>query len=248
MGLSVALQLYTVRDETAKDFIGTLEKVAKMGYKGVEFAGFGDVPAPKMKETLDRLGLKAVGCHSGLDTLKENIDELIEYSLVIGNEYIVCAWAPLKTKEDYENVVRLLDEIGEKCKNKGLKLAYHNHNFEFNMFDGEYGHDILFKGKRPEIMVAELDTCWVYYAGLDPADYIRKLKGRCPLVHLKDLKAKGVREFIELGDGVIDIASIVKASNECGAEWLIVEMDSCPRPTLESAQMCLDNLKKMKLA
>lgn len=246
MSLPVALQLYTVRDETAKDFIGTLEKVAAMGYDGVEFAGFGDIPATQMKAVLDRLGLKAVGSHTMPDLLKEKLDEVIKYNLEIGNKYVICPWAPFKTKEDYVNAVRLFNEIGARCRENGLQFVYHNHDFEFTKFDGEYGLDILYNGTTPENMVAEIDTCWAFYAGVDPADYVRKYKGRCPLVHIKDLKTKENKEFIEVGYGVIDIPEIVKAANEIGSEWLIVEIDTCPKPTLESAKISVDYLKSLK--
>ena len=247
MSLPVALQLYSVRDKTAVDFIGTLEKVAAMGYKGVEFAGFGDIPAARMKEALDKLGLKAVGSHTGLDLLKNKLNEVIEYNIEIGCKYIICPYNTYESKEDYLEAAKLYNEIGEKCKARGLQFAYHNHDFELASFDGEYGLDILFRDTTPENMAAEIDTCWVFFAGLDPAEYVRKYKGRCPLVHLKDLKEKGSKEFIENGDGIIDTPAVVKAAEESGAEWLIVEMDSCPRPSLESVKISLDNLKRMKL-
>ena len=247
MTLPIALQLYTVRDETGKDFIGTLEKVAAMGYKGVEFAGFGDIPAKRMKETLDRLGLKAAGSHTGIDLLKDKLDEVIEYNLEIGNKYVICPWAPFKTKEDYVDAARLFNEIGAKCKARGIQLAYHNHDFEFVAFDGVYGLDILYSGTSSENLVVELDTCWVFFAGVDPVEYIGKYKGRIPLVHLKDLKTKDRNDMIELGDGMIDIEAIARAAEAAGSEWLVVEMDTCPRPTLESARICIENLKKMKV-
>ena len=247
MTLPIALQLYTVRDETERDFMGTLEKVAAMGYKGVEFAGFGDIPAKQMKTALDRLGLKVAGSHTGINLLKDKLDEVIEYNLEIGNKYVICPWAPFKTKEDYVEAARLFNEIGAKCKARDIQFAYHNHDFEFAVFDGEYGLDILYKGTLPENLVAEIDTCWVFYAGVDPVRYMGKYKGRCPLIHLKDLKSKDSNDFIELGDGIIDIAAVARAAGAAGAEWLVVEMDSCPRPALESIRICIDNLKKMKL-
>ncbi|NJD01939.1 MAG: sugar phosphate isomerase/epimerase [Ruminiclostridium sp.] len=247
MALPIALQLYTVRDETERDFIETLEKVAAMGYKGVEFAGFGDIPAKQMKAALDRLGLKAVGSHTGIDLIKDKLDEVIEYNLEIGNKYVICPWAPFKTREDYMEAARLFNGIGAKCKARGIQLAYHNHDFELAIFDGKYGLDILYRSTLPENLAAEIDTCWVFYAGVDPVQYIAKYKGRCPLIHLKDMKSKDRDDFIELGDGIVDISAIVKAAEAAGSEWLVAEMDSCPRPALESARICIDNLKKMNL-
>lgn len=246
MGLPIALQLYTVRDETEKDFIGTLEKVAAMGYNGVEFAGFGDIPAKKMKAELDRLGLKAAGSHTGIDSLKNKLDEVIEYNLEIGNKYVICPWNSYETKEDYISAASLYDKIGQKCRENGLQFGYHNHSHEFQSFDGVYGLDILFSGTKPENLVAELDTCWVFHAGIDPVAYLNKYKGRLPLVHIKDLETKEGTEFSEIGRGVIDIPSIVKAANGAGAEWLVIEIDRCPGPSLESAKMGFDYLKSLK--
>lgn len=247
MALPIALQLYTVRDETAKDFIGTLEKVSAMGYQGIEFAGFGDIPATKMKTALDRLDLKAVGSHTGIDLLKNKLDEVIKYNLEIGSKYVICPWVKYETKEDYINTAKLLDETGAKCRTQGLQLGYHNHDFEFVKFDGEFGLDILYTRTSPENLVAEFDTCWVSFAGVEPGKYIGKYRRRCPLIHLKDLKSIEQKEFIEVGDGVVNVKGVVKAAEVAGSEWLIVEMDSCPRPTLESAKISIDNLKKMNL-
>ena len=123
MSLPIALQLYTVRNETTVDFIGTLEKVAAMGYKGVEFAGFGNVPAAKMKEALDRLGLKSVGSHTGIDLLKDKLDEFIDYNVTIGSKYIVCPWESYESKEDYLKAAKLFNDIGKKCKALHIQLC-----------------------------------------------------------------------------------------------------------------------------
>lgn len=247
MSLQIAVQLYTLRNETAKDFIGTLEKVAAMGYQGVEFAGFGDIPASRMKAELDRLGLKAVGSHTGMDQLTGKLDEVIAYNLEIGNKYVICPWYKFDSREDYVNTAKALDEIGEKLRAKGLQLGYHNHDSEFVQFDGEYGMDILYNNTRPENMVAEIDTCWVFFAGVDPAAYVRKFRSRCPLVHLKDLTSRNREEFkfAEVGTGINDIKGIVEAAKDIGAEWVVVEQDSTYIPALESVRISFENVKKM---
>lgn len=245
MRIPVALQLYTVRDETSRDFIKTLEKVAAMGYEGVEFAGFGNISANDMKTALDRIGLKVAGSHMGIDLLEKKLDEVIEYNLEIGNKYIICPWAPFKTKEDYLEAGRKFNDIGAKCNARGIKFAYHNHDFEFAVFDGEYGLDIMFSQASPENLLVELDTCWVFYAGVNPVEYMKKYKGRCPLIHLKDIKSRKRDDNIELGEGIADVAGIATAAKTNGTKWYIVEMDSCPRPSLESSKICIDNLKKM---
>lgn len=245
MSLPVAVQLYSVRDETQKDFLGTLEKVAEIGYKGVEFAGFGDISAARMKETLDRLGLVAIGNHTGIELLKNKLDEVIEYNLEIGSRYIICPWDKHDTREECIEAAKLYNSIGEKCMLKGLQFCYHNHAHEFQTIDGEYILDIIYKETDPRLVKAEIDTYWVYYAGVDPAKYVEKYAGRCPLVHLKDMEEGESRGFMEVGEGIIDIKSIIAASKKAGAEWLVVEQDICKKPSLECIKISFENLKKL---
>jgi sugar phosphate isomerase/epimerase len=245
MKLPIALQLYSVRGDTERDMLGTLEKVAGMGYTGVEFAGFGDIPAKKMKAELEKLGLKAVASHTRIQLLKEKLDEAIEYNLEIGSKYIICPSNKYEAREDFLQTARLLDEVGEKCRAAGLRLGYHNHDFEFKTYDGEYGLDILFRNTKPDNLAAEIDSGWAFYAGVDPAEYIGGYRGRCPLVHVKDFLTRGERSFTEIGSGIVDIGAVIRAAEAAGAEWLIVEQDASSRPMLESVKICFDNLSKL---
>lgn len=245
MTMPVALQMYSVRDKTEKDMLGTLEKVAEIGYKGVEFAGFMDVPAKSMKARLESLGLKPVGSHTSMKLLKENLDEAIAYNLEIGNQYIICPFNSYESREDYLRTAAFLEETGKKCRAAGLRLGYHNHDFEFKRYDGEYGFDILFGKTTPENLVAELDTGWAFNAGADPVEYLGRYKGRCPLIHVKDFLTRGERTFAEIGMGIIDIGAIIKAAAAAGTEWAIVEQDATSLPTLESVEISFNNLKKI---
>lgn len=264
MSIPVALQLFTVRTETAVDFIGTLEKVAEIGYKGVEFAGYGDIPASQMKAALDRLGLKAVGSHVRWELLNEKLDEFIQYNLEIGSKYVICPRAPLTTSEEIKVNSKLLIGMAESCKAKGLKFGYHNHSQEFVKIDGEYAMDMFYKLTDPDLMKAEFDTGWISVAGVDAAAYIRKYAGRCMLIHLKDFEP-GIRDIMddvikgvapypkvgenitEIGNGIVPIAEIAAASKDIGAEWFIVEQDFSKHPPLESAKISYENLKKLKI-
>jgi len=244
--IPVALQLYTVRDETAKDFLGTLEKVAQIGYEGVEFAGTGGLSPSELKKALNDPGLKPAGSHVGIDQLKGNLDAVIEYNLEIGNKYVVCPYMPEEMRgsaSQWREAAETLSEIGAKCREKGLILCYHNHAFEFQKFDGKYGFDILYESSDPECLKAEIDTFWVKFGGGDPAEYIRKLAGRCPLIHLKDMGEDG-KTFMEVGEGIMDFQAIFDASEKGGVEWYIVEQDVCQRPSLESARISFENLRR----
>lgn len=245
--MDLSIQLYTLEEETEKDFIGTLEKVAEIGYKGVEFAGYGGIPASDMKKHFDRLGLKATGSHINLSRLTENLDEEISYNLEIGNKYLICPHKKYQNREDYIQTAKLLNDIGEKCFRKGLVFCYHNHAHEFQIFDGEYGMDIIYGGTKPEYLKAQIDTCWVHFAGIDPAAYIRKYAGRCPLIHLKDRTDNKKIEFTEVGAGIIDIVSIIKAGKESGTEWFAVERDEGRLPAMESVRISFENIKRMNL-
>jgi len=245
--MNISVQLYTLREEAGRDFIGTLEAVAKIGYQGVEFAGYGGIAAKEMRKYLNGFGLKATGSHVALDLLTNNLDEVIEYNLEIGNKFIICPWNKYESKEDYIKTAELLNEIGCKCKENGLIFGYHNHNHEFEAFDGEYGLDIIYKNTDPQLVIAEIDTYWVYYAGVNPVVYIRKYAGRCRLIHLKDMEAGESKAFAEVGSGIIDIKSIIQAGKDSGCEWFVVEQDVCKRPALESVKISFENLKKMNI-
>lgn len=245
MKLPIALQLYTIRDETEKDMLGTLEKVAGMGYTGVEFAGFGGMTAKEMKAALAKLGLTGFASHTGIKLLKERLDEEIEYNLEVGCKYIICPFNSYESREDYLRTAEFLNETGEKCRAAGLQFGYHNHDFEFKTYDGEYGLDILLRETSPKNLIVEIDTGWAFYAGIDPAVYIAKYKGRCPLLHLKDFLTRGERTFTEIGNGIIDTTSIIQAAKAAGTEWLIVEQDVSSLTSLESAKICFDNLSKL---
>ncbi|MBU3159180.1 sugar phosphate isomerase/epimerase [Clostridium frigoris] len=246
MSLPIALQLYSIKDETEKNFSLALKKVSQIGYKGVEFAGYGGLSSSKIKALLEELDLKVCGSHVSLDELTNNIDKVIEYSLEIGNPYIICPYATYKNKEDYEKMAETLNILAIKCSEKGIFLGYHNHGHEFQKFNGEYGLDIIYKETNAKLVKAEIDTYWVKYAGLDPVEYIKKHSGRCDLIHIKDMEiVNGEKRSTEVGNGIIDIKSIIMESEEQGAKWLIVEQEFFNKPTFESVEIGFKNLKKL---
>lgn len=242
MKIPIALQLYTLREETEKDFLGTLEKVAKMGYEGVEFAGYGGLTATKIKSELDRLNLKAAGTHVGIDRLENNLKKEIEFCHAIGCKYIVFPWSTYENKKDFEDIALFLRKIGEECKKNDLTLCYHNHAHEFKKIEGQYGLDIIYEQVELDYLKAEIDTYWVKYAGIDPIEYMKKYADRIPLIHIKDMDMD-TREFTEIGRGTMNIDAIIKFAMENGTQWLIVEQDICKRSPLESVKISIDNLK-----
>lgn len=252
--LGIGIQLYTLRDDLAKDFRGTLTRVAKLGYEGVEFAGYGGIPADEMKELLQSLGLKAIGSHVGLNSLRNNLEQEIDYLNTIGGKYLVLPGIPVEERSDEAAWKRIFAEcatFGQAAAGSGLIFGYHNHDFEFKMqVDGEYAYDALFAATSPERVQVEMDLGWVQFAGLSPVSYIAKYAGRLPLVHLKDFRigADGRIDTVELGNGTIDLQTVIRAASGAGTEWLIVEQDSCANPPLESVATSIEWLKTNYLA
>ncbi|QBD79794.1 sugar phosphate isomerase/epimerase [Ktedonosporobacter rubrisoli] len=241
----VALQLYTVRDETARDFKGTIRRVASLGYPAVEFAGYGDLSAAETKDLLKETGLRGVSTHVGWSELEKNLDYHINYCLEIGCPHLVLPSLPHEwhNADSFRTLAPQMNEIGRRCQERGLSFGYHNHDFEFQQSDGQYLLDILFSATDPALVSFELDTYWAAYAGVDPIAYLRQHAGRIPLIHLKDMTAD--RHYTEVGDGTLDIAGICRAAQESGTRFYIVEHDAPTIPSLESARRSLENLRKL---
>ena len=241
----VALQLYTVRDESAHDFAGTLRRVAQIGYGAVEFAGYGGLSADEVKALLSETGLRAASTHVGLAALDADLDHQIDYCLAIGSQYLMLPWIePGRRGADaMRDLAPRLNEFGRRCQERGVVFGYHNHDFEFARSDGRYLLDQLLDATDPALVVLELDVYWAAYAGADPSTYLRQRAGRVPLVHLKDMAPD--RSFAEVGDGTLDLPGIFTAAEEGGARWYIVEHDRPSMPALESARRSLQNLRAM---
>ncbi|MFS1514875.1 sugar phosphate isomerase/epimerase [Chengkuizengella sp. SCS-71B] len=252
MSIPVALQLYTLREETEKDFVGTLKAVADMGYQAVEFAGYGGIEAKEMKKVLNDLGLSAPSSHVPIELLLTQLEEQIQYSLEIGTKYIVCPYLDagtyLQGKQNLKNTLSSLQKIALKCKENGLQFAYHNHDFEFEKWDGKYYLDHIFQSIDEDLLVAELDLFWVKKGGLDPIQYLSSLKNRCPIIHVKDMTNDDRKTFTEVGHGIIDYPSIFEMAEQIGIKYYVVEQDVCERPPLESVKMSIDYLKSIGIA
>jgi sugar phosphate isomerase/epimerase len=251
--LPVTLQLYTLRDDLAQDFAGTIAKVAEIGYAGVELAGFGGLSAADVKALLDQHKLVAAGSHVGIDAMEKDIDSVIEQHKTIGTEFVSVPWLAEERRKDiegYKAFGRALTALGAKLKEAGLTLCYHNHAFEFEKFGGDtYGYDALFGEADPDLVKIEMDTYWVKKGGEDPAAYIRKYAGRVPLLHIKDMAADADGKFAEVGEGVMDFPAIFEAAGVGGAKFYIVEQDQCyNHPPLESVAISFRNLQKMGMA
>ncbi|MBD2847241.1 sugar phosphate isomerase/epimerase [Paenibacillus sp. IB182496] len=248
--MGIGLQLYTLRDDLARDFAGTLRVVAEMGYEGVEFAGYGNLSADDMKKLLDELGLKAVGSHIALKRLDDDIAGEIAYLKTIGAAYGIVphlAEADRADEATWEKTIARLSAHAAEFAKHGLKLGYHNHAFEFELkLDGEYVFDAIYSKTSPDQLVVEMDLGWVQYAGEDPLAYIAKYEGRLPLLHLKDFRKAAPGEpidTVELGEGDLNLPALIEAAGAAKVEWIIVEQDRCANPPLQSVRTSREWLK-----
>lgn len=247
--IPIALQMYTVREDCAKDFTGTLRKVAEIGYHGVELAGTYNMAAKDLGKLLDDLGLGRAGAHVGINDLTgDAYAKTLDYYKTVGTKFLTIPGLPGEYTESgdaWRKTAETLSAIGGKLRADGIQLSYHNHAHEFKLFDGKYGLDILYSHSDPKNLHAEIDTYWVAYGNVDPVAYLRKVEPRLSVIHIKDMADDPKRSFTEIGNGVLDWEGIFRVADDAGTKWLIVEQDTTPGPALDSARISFENLKKM---
>lgn len=240
-----------MREHTSRDFSGTLEGLAQMGYRAVEFAGYGDMTARQMRQTLDRLGMRAMGAHVPYASLESDRESALEQASTLGCEYVVVPSVPQATRSTADGVKRLgetFDGWGEAARARGMRFGYHNHAFEFEPMDGGTMYDLLVASTDPALVAMELDVYWAAYAGRDPLELLRQLGRRARLLHVKDMvEQDGKRIDTPFGEGIMPWQEIVNAADGAGAEWYIVEQDN-PNDSLVDVLTSLRNLKLMAQA
>lgn len=241
--IPVAVQMYTLREESEKNFVGTLEKVAKIGYQGVEFAGYYNMSAKELKKVIEDLGLKAASSHIPLDALKKDLSRVIAYQHEIGSSKLVCPFlAPeLRTEEGYLELIRSLNDIGKECSREGLTLCYHNHDFELErLSSGKTALETILDETNPEWVKAEFDIYWLTRAKEKPVEWMKRYQDRTPLVHLKDMTTDGEQFFAELGTGGVDLNAVLNQGDQSNVDWWIVEQDKCKRSPFESIEISMN--------
>jgi sugar phosphate isomerase/epimerase len=225
----LGLQLYTVRGEMQKDIERTLARVAEIGYKEVEFAGyFGKTPR-EIRAILDKNGLTSPSVHVPVDQILGNMPTVVDAAKTIGHEYLIMPWLDAKTMKsaaDWKSLAGQLNKAGEAAQSAGLKFGYHNHDFEFQPIEGQLPFDILLNNTDPKLVVVELDLYWITKAGYDPLAYFAKWPGRTHLVHVKDGGAKPEFRMTPVGQGTIDWKRIFVQSGQAGIRHYFVEHDS----------------------
>lgn len=274
MSLPIALQLYSVRQDLDKDFEQVIKKVKEYGYDGVELASLHGKEPEYVKKLLSDTGLTPISAHVPLDSMLKDPDGVFGTYAFIGCKYVAVPYLPEERRPKkplFDKTLEQMEQLGKKAKEAGLQLLYHNHDFEFVKIGDRLGLDVIYETIPADLLQTQIDTCWVKVAGQDPAEYIRKYKGRAPVVHLKDfykqetdkdilmyeligIKGKDHKPsdkkafgFMPLGFGQQDIPEILEASKEAGASWVVVEQDEPQegRTALECARLSIKYLKNL---
>lgn len=226
------LQLYTVRDALRTDLDGTLRRIAEIGYREVELAGYPGVSPGVFREKLRQYGLTVPSIHAGYESLRDDLDGVLDEARLFEASFLVCPFVDpreRRTTADWKRVCRTLNWAGRSVRNFGYTLAYHNHDYEFVAFaDGATPFELLIGETDPRAVKLELDVYWLAKAGLDPVRTLEDNRERLALVHLKDLGADG--ETAELGAGILPMERIVRTALSAGARHLFVEQDTSADP------------------
>ena len=245
----IGLQLYTVRRELQKDFEGSLARIAAIGYKEVEFAGYYERTPQQVKAILDKNNLAAPSAHTQLQAMRQNLDKSIEAAHVIGHRYLVLAYLTpeeRKTLDDYKRVIESLNKAGETCQRAGIQLAYHNHDFEFPPIDGVVPYDLMLKETSANLVKMELDLYWITKAGQSVSQYFAAHPGRFALAHVKDMDNTPKRCFTEVVRGVIDFKQLLPQAKRAGVKHFFVEQDETPGSPLDSIKISYDYLHGLR--
>ncbi|HEV2295319.1 MAG TPA: sugar phosphate isomerase/epimerase [Tepidisphaeraceae bacterium] len=249
----IAAQLYTLREftKTPADVATTLKKVKRIGYEAVQCSGMGKIDPKELATMLRDEGLTCCATHVPLERMKNETQAVIDEHKLWGCKYTaVGGFFPKNpTVQDWHTFARDYNAVAGQFKGSGLELGYHNHSHELARFDGKTGLQILL-GELDESIWWEIDTYWIVHGGADPIEWIRKVRGRMPCVHLKDMAITPERQQLmaEVGEGNLNWPGILAACREIGVQWYIVEQDICQRDPFESLKISLENLKGMGVA
>ena len=263
LGLPVGIQLYTVRNDLVADFEGTLKKLAAMGYREVEASvakeghiDFSGGSPQDFKHKLDVAGLRVPSCHFGPPKDDAEWAKHIETAHVLNLEYMLCATPPRKTNslDAWKRAADFFNHLGKQCRAAKLQFAYHNHNAEFRTYDGVIAYDEILRSTDEDLVKMEMDCFWATFAGRDPVHYFQGNPGRFALLHIKDLKPgykpttgdfKG-NPFTEVGKGIVNWKRIFDAAPSAGVKHYYVEQDMWDGPSLDSARISAEYLKRLQ--
>jgi sugar phosphate isomerase/epimerase len=253
----VGLQLYSLRDNFAKDVPTTLDQVKAFGIKYVETAGTYGLTPEKFRAELDARGLKAVSGHFGYELCRDHIEDVARDAKILGLEYVGCAWIPHQDPFDEKTcreAAAVFNRAGEALAKHGLKFFYHTHGYEFLPYGNGTLFDLLMAETKPDLVHFQMDVFWIVHPGQDPVKLLEKYGSRFELMHIKDMK-KGtptglftghseVTNNVPLGSGTLDWPAIFKAARKAHVKWYFIEDES---PTsVEQIPQSLQYLEQVK--
>jgi len=244
-----AITFFTLRDhcKTREEFIESIRKVAEIGYEAIQISGVqADLTADEIAKIAGDAGLTICATHEPGDKILESPEEVCDRLEALGCKYTAYPAPGGIDLGDFGAVKELIEGLqkaSEVFNSRGLTLCYHNHGFEFIKHEGKTILEWIYEGTT---LGGEIDTYWVQYGGGDPVEWCERLKGRLPLLHLKDYSFTLEKKptFCEIGQGTLNFPKIVSAAEASGCEWFIVEQDTCPGDPFDSIKVSFDYIKE----
>ncbi len=243
----IGVQLYSVRFRCAKDLPGTLAGIAKMGYSGVEFAGYYNRSAAELRGMLDANGLKCCGTHTDLTTLTgDNLAKTVDFNQTLGNRFLIVPSLPEKqtrTRQGWLDMAKTFNQLAEKVGPHGMRVGYHNHTIEFAPLDGEMPWDTFFGNTRKEVIM-QVDVGNALIGGADPVAFLKKYPGRAASIHVKEFSKSNPKAYV--GEGDVKWPEVFDYLEKTGGtEWYVVEYEVEGVEPMQAIEHCLLNLRKM---
>jgi len=269
-GLPLGLQLYSVRDQIANDYAGTLKHVSDLGYRVVESAGYYNQTAAQVNDAMKGAGLRCLSAHYSLANLQEQLEPILEFSGKLGINYIICSSPRLKDPsriakgddflavaeamnlEDWRWNAEQFNQIGAKVKAAGMDFGYHNHTMEFREEKGVVAFDELVRLTDPASVTFEMDCGWVAVAGKNPAEYLKRYPSRISLLHVKDFKLRKPGSVVhpppstELGRGTIDYHSLFAAARKGNIKQYFIEQEEFDMPAFDALKVDAEYMRNLR--
>ncbi|HET7038260.1 MAG TPA: sugar phosphate isomerase/epimerase [Gemmatimonadales bacterium] len=242
----IGVQLYTVRAAMARDVEATLERVAAIGYREVEFAGYFGRTPEQIRSALETARLSAPACHIGWERLESDASRTLDEAARAGHDFVIVASLPAdrsRSVADYRAWAARFNDAGRAARDAGLRYAYHNHEVEFRPIDGTLPYDVLLADTDPDLVAFEMDLFWTVKGGADPLAYFAAHPGRFQLVHVKDMDADG--RMVDVGAGRLDFRAIFARGAQAGIRHCFVEHDE-PADPFASIQASFDYLRRLE--
>lgn len=247
----VAAQLYTIRTYTRneQDFSESMRKIREIGFTAVQVSAIGPIAWEEVARILDGEGLTCCAIHAaGVDIL-ENTDTVIEQLVKLRCKHVAYPHPgeiKLTTTAEVKKFAEQLEVAGKRLHDAGKQLAYHNHSMEFRRVGGRPILELIYRNTDPRYLHAELDTYWVQHGGADPVEWCRKMKGRLPMLHMKDYRidSENKPDYAEIGNGNLNWKRIISTAEKSGCEWFIIEQDTCPGDPFDSLKVSFEYVRK----